>query len=120
MQTKYQVDASVGPVLKSCAIGVLLLFHSFTAYADQLLAQEKNCMACHAVGRKLVGPSFEAVAQRYAGLRGAQSSIAASMLSGSTGKWGAASMPPQSNLNASDAERLAGWILSFQSAAATH
>lgn len=114
MQTKIQVGASIGPMLKSCAIGVILVCHSFTAYADERIAWEKNCMACHTVSKKLVGPSFEAVAQRYGGKPGAQSTVAVSMVSGSTGKWGPASMPPQSNLSASDAERLAGWILSLQ------
>jgi cytochrome c len=114
MKMKSQVGASIATVLKSCVIGGILVCHSFTTYADERLAREKNCMACHAVSKKLVGPSFEAIAQRNAGQRGAPGSVAASMVSGSSGKWGPASMPPQSHLNASDVETLAGWILSLQ------
>jgi len=37
------------------------------ALADQALATAKNCMACHAVEKKLVGPSYKDVANKYAG-----------------------------------------------------
>lgn len=94
--------------------GAILVSLGFTARADERLARERNCMACHSVGKKLVGPSFEAVAQRYAVQSGAQNIIITSMINGSTGKWGSTSMPAQPNLGASEAEKLAGWILSLQ------
>ena len=37
------------------------------SFADEALAKSKNCMACHAVDKKLVGPSYKDVAKKYAG-----------------------------------------------------
>ncbi|MGE0499248.1 MAG: c-type cytochrome, partial [Ramlibacter sp.] len=41
------------------------------AFADLALATSKNCMACHAVDKKLVGPAYKDVAAKYAGDKGA-------------------------------------------------
>ena len=43
------------------AAGSLL---ALPAVADQALATAKNCMACHAVDRKLVGPAYKDVAKK--------------------------------------------------------
>jgi cytochrome c len=47
------------------------------AMADQALAASKNCMACHAVDKKLVGPSYKDVAAKYAGQKDAVDKLAA-------------------------------------------
>lgn len=120
MEVKFQRGTPFRSLLGSLAVGFVIGCHCLAAQADERLAREKNCMACHSVARKLVGPSFEAVAQRYAGQRGAPATIVASMVNGSAGKWGGASMPAQAGPNAVDAERLAGWILSLQPAAAAN
>jgi cytochrome c len=120
MEVKFQRVTPFRSLLGALAVGVVIGCHGPAAQADERLAREKNCMACHSVARKLVGPSFEAVAQRYAGQRGAPATIAASMLNGSPGKWGGASMPAQAGLDAAEAERLAGWILSLQPAGAAN
>ncbi|MFB1016787.1 MAG: cytochrome C', partial [Burkholderiaceae bacterium] len=59
------------------------------AIADMALAKSKNCMACHAVDRKLVGPSYKDVAAKYAGDAAAADKLAAKIMKGGSGVWGA-------------------------------
>ena len=67
------------------------------AIADEALAKSKNCMACHAVDKKLVGPSYKDVAKKYAGDAKAVDALAVKIVKGSEvgkGNWGAVPMPP--------------------------
>ena len=81
------------------------------AMADLALATSKNCMACHAVDKKLVGPSYKDVAAKYADQADAKDQLIQSIRQGSKGKWGQMAMPPQAQLSAGDAQKLAMWVL---------
>lgn len=81
------------------------------AFADLALAQSKNCMACHAVDKKLVGPSYKDVAGKYAGQKDAVDKLAAKILKGGSGVWGPVPMPANTQVNDADAKKLAAWIL---------
>ena len=72
------------------------------AMADEALAKAKNCMACHAVDKKLVGPSYKDVAKKYAGDAKAVDALAAKIMKGGSGVWGAIPMP--ANPQVSDAD----------------
>ena len=82
------------------------------ALADQALATSKNCMACHAVDKKLVGPSYKDVAKKYAGQKDAVDKLAAKIRGGGSGVWGVIPMPANPQVNEVDAKKLATWILS--------
>ena len=82
--------------------------------ADEALAKSKNCMACHAVDKKLVGPSYKDVAAKYAGQAGAADKLAEKIIKGSSGVWGPVPMPANSQVNADDAKKLANWVLSLK------
>jgi cytochrome c len=82
------------------------------AVADQALATAKNCMACHAVDRKLVGPAYKEVAKKYAADKGATDSLAIKIQKGGSGVWGAVPMPANPQVTDADAKKLAAWILS--------
>lgn len=84
------------------------------AMADEALAKAKNCMACHAVDKKLVGPAYKDVAAKYAKEAGAADKLAAKIQKGGSGVWGAVPMPPNANVNADEAKKLATWILSLK------
>ena len=58
------------------------------AMADMALAKSKNCMACHAMDKKLVGPSYQAVAQKYTGDKAAAAKLATKIMKGGAGVWG--------------------------------
>lgn len=79
--------------------------------ADPALAASKNCMACHAVDKKLVGPAFNDVAKKYAGQAGAADKLAAKIMKGGSGVWGAIPMPANPQVSEAEAKKLAAWVL---------
>lgn len=81
------------------------------AMADLALATSKNCMACHAVDKKLVGPAYKDVAAKYAGQKDAADKLAAKIMKGGSGVWGPVPMPANTQVNEAEAKKLAAWIL---------
>jgi cytochrome c len=69
------------------------------------------CAACHALDKRVVGPSFKEVAAKYAGDAGAAARLAAKIRAGGQGAWGNVPMPPNAGLSEGDAKTLAGWVL---------
>ena len=78
--------------------------------ADEALAKAKNCMSCHAVDKKLVGPSYKDVAAKYKGDVGAAEALATKVKAGGKGVWGQIPMPPN-NVTPEEAKKLATWVL---------
>ena len=84
------------------------------AFADPALAEKKNCLACHQVDKKLVGPSYKEVAAKYAGQKDAAAKLAEKIQKGGTGVWGQIPMPANPQVNADEAKTLATWVLSLK------
>ena len=84
------------------------------AFADQALATAKNCMACHAVANKLVGPAYKDVAKKYAGQKDAADKLALKIIKGGSGVWGAVPMPANAQVNEAESKKLAAWVLSLK------
>jgi len=84
------------------------------ALADQALATAKNCMACHAVDKKLVGPSYKDVAGKYAGQKDAVDKLAVKIVKGGSGVWGPVPMPANAQVNEAEAKKLAAWVLTLK------
>lgn len=84
------------------------------AFASPELAQKKNCMACHATDKKLVGPAYKEVAAKYAGDKAAADKLAEKILKGGSGIWGPVPMPANPQVNAAEAKQLAQWVLSVK------
>lgn len=97
---------------KSLLLVVLLSVTAMPAMANLQLAQKNNCTACHAVDRKLVGPSYKDVAARYAGDKGAEAKMAGKIKAGGSGVWGPVPMPPNPQISDADVKALAKWVLS--------
>jgi len=99
--------------MKALAIAVALVAGTFagSVHADEALAKEKACTACHAVGKKLVGPDYAEVAKKYKGDKGAPDKLVQSIVKGSQGQYGPIPMPPN-KVTEDEARRLAAWILS--------
>jgi cytochrome c len=83
------------------------------AIADEAMAQKKNCLACHAVDKKVVGPSYKDVAKKYAG-QDVTAKLATKIMKGGSGTWGAIPMPANPQVNQTEAESLAKWIISMK------
>ncbi len=84
---------------------------STPALADLALATAKNCMACHAVDKKLVGPSYKDIAAKYAGQADAVDRLASKVVKGGSGAWGPVPMPANAQINDADAKKLVAWIM---------
>lgn len=96
-------------LLLCLAVGVLA---SNGALASADLAKSKNCMACHAVATKLVGPAFKDVAVKYAGQKDAEEKMTQKIIKGGSGVWGAVPMPANPQLTEAESQSLAKWVLS--------
>jgi len=81
------------------------------AMADLALATSKNCMACHAIDKKVVGPAYKDVAAKYAGQKDAVDKLASKIMKGGAGVWGPVPMPANTQVNAAEAKKLAAWVL---------
>ncbi len=84
---------------------------SAPAWADLQLATAKNCMACHAVEKKLVGPSYKDIAAKYTGQTDAAAKLEAKVIKGGAGVWGPVPMPANSQVTAAEAKQLVAWVL---------
>ena len=84
------------------------------AMAQMELAQAKNCLACHAVDKKLVGPAYKDVAAKYAGQKDAVDKLAAKIIKGGSGVWGPVPMPANPQVNEAEAKKLAAWVLTLK------
>jgi cytochrome c len=84
---------------------------STPALASADLAQKKNCMACHATDKKLIGPAYKDVAAKYAGQKDAADKLAEKIVKGGVGVWGQVPMPANPQVTAAEAKTLATWIL---------
>lgn len=103
--------------MKSSLIALAALAASLSApaaFASADLAQKKNCMACHAVDKKLVGPSYKDVAAKYAKDKDAVKKLSEKIVKGGSGVWGPVPMPPNAQVSADEAKQLATWVLSIK------
>ena len=99
--------------MKSLAV-LLLAAAAGPVFAQADLAQKKNCMACHAVDKKVLGPAYKDVAAKYAGQKDAADKLAAKVMKGGTGVWGNIPMPANPQVSEAEAKQLVGWILTLK------
>jgi cytochrome c551/c552 len=91
-------------------LAVLAVAHVGPTQANMDLAREKNCLACHAVDKPLLGPAYQDVAARYRGQSGAVDMLTAKVLKGGAGVWGTMPMPP-GQVTPAQARQLVQWVL---------
>jgi cytochrome c len=84
------------------------------AFADQALATAKNCMTCHTVDKKVVGPAYKDVARKYASQKDATAQLVVKVMKGGSGVWGATRMPANTQVNEAEARKLVTWILALK------
>ena len=98
-------------VLVCLSVSVAAL--SPVAHASLQLAQKGGCIGCHATDKKLVGPSYKDVADKYKGQKDASAKLFDKVRHGGTGVWGTIPMPPSGADKLSDADLKAviEWVL---------
>jgi len=97
-------------VLAVAALGLVVA--SGPVFAQAELAKQKNCLACHAIDKKLVGPAYKDVAAKYKGDKDAAAKLAKKIREGGVGVWGQVPMPANPQVNEQEAMSLAKWVLS--------
>src|SRR3954463_13792750 len=99
------------PMKRALFVLAALAAISAPVLADQALATAKNCMSCHAIDKKLVGPAYKDVAAKYAGQKDAVDKLSAKIMKGGAGVWGPIPMPANTQVNEAEAKKLAAWVL---------
>ena len=89
------------------------LVAAMPARANADLAQKKNCLACHTVDKKVVGPAYKEVAAKYKGDKTAVAKLTEKIQKGGVGAWGQVPMPPNP-VTPDEAKTLATWVLSLK------
>ena len=93
------------------ATAVALSCASGAAMANADLAKAKNCLACHASDKKVVGPAYQEVAAKYAKDKDAPGKLAKKIREGGVGVWGQIPMPANPQVSEAEAATLAKWVL---------
>ena len=106
MKKLMMIVAAAGLVLAGSAQAV-------DAEKAKALAQSKNCLACHAIDKKLVGPAYTEIAKKYKGNKDAEAMLMKKVINGGGGVWGTIPMPPNP-VKEDEAKLLVQWILSLQ------
>lgn len=92
------------------AVTLCLGFGSVPVWASLDLTKKHACIACHAIDKKVLGPSYQDIAAKYKGQADGVAKLTASIRTGGSGKWGPVPMPPQAQLTDIEAKTLAEWI----------
>jgi cytochrome c len=87
---------------------------SMPALASPDLAAKKNCVACHALDKKVIGPGYKDVAAKYAGQKDAADKLAQKIMKGGSGVWGQVPMPANPQVTEAEAKQLAAWVLTVK------
>lgn len=110
-EAKEAVASAVAAAATAAGVGAVA---PLSAVEAENLAKAKNCMACHAIERKLVGPSYQEVAQKRAGEEGALAMLTEKIQKGGSGVYGPVPMPPNPQVTADEANQLAQWVLGLK------
>ena len=95
----------------ACAVAVAAAF-ALPASANEKLAASSGCTSCHAVDKKLIGPSFKDIAAKYKGNKAAEADLVKKVKGGSKGVWGDMPMPPNAHVKDEDVKSIVQWVLS--------
>ena len=94
--------------------GVLATGAARAADAGEELLKKSGCTACHAVDKKVVGPSYKEVAAKYRGDAKAPALLFEKVKKGGSGVWGPVPMPPNASVSDADVKTLVTYILSLK------
>jgi cytochrome c len=102
-------------ILGAAAAAVSIsLAASSPAMASEELAKKHNCLACHSVDKKIVGPAYKDVAAKYRGDKNAEAMLFEKVKKGGVGTWGQIPMPPNATVPDADIKALVKWVLSLK------
>lgn len=95
----------------ACSLVLLSFGAAGIAHASAELARAKNCAACHATDKTLIGPAYRSIASRYADDRNALAQLTRKVREGGVGVWGSVPMPANPQVSPEEAQILVRWVL---------
>lgn len=109
-------------MILALAMGAVALFAMVLAVESgraaiplgEQLFKKNDCTTCHAVDHKVVGPSYQDVAKKFAGQPNATQTLVEAIKKGHVGTWGQVPMPPHPNISNADLKEIVSWILSLK------
>ena len=96
-------------LLMMAAAGVLA---TPVVQADEALLKKHNCVACHQIDKKVVGPAYKDVAKKYKGQKDIAVKLAEKVKKGGQGAWGPVPMPPNPQVPDADIKKMVEFVLS--------
>jgi cytochrome c len=103
---------SIKNLAKAIALSAAVALPAMSTASEEL-AQKNNCLACHSIDGKLVGPSFKEISEKYKGDDAAAALLADKVKNGGGGTWGAIPMPPNPAVSDDDIAAIVEWALSL-------
>jgi cytochrome c len=116
----------MGPIImkksiKNWTLTSMLVFAMITSLGNakaaesaEPLAKANNCLLCHGVDTKILGPAYKDVAKKYKGDKTAEARLIAKVKAGGSGVWGDSAMPPNSpQVKDEDIKTIVKWVLSL-------
>ena len=106
---------SIVTLLAAAAVAALVIpAHAADSKSAEALAQQSGCLACHTVDKKLVGPSYKEIADRYRNDKGAEANLFKKVKEGGKGAWGDIPMTPSAHVKDQDIKTIVEWILTVK------
>ncbi len=96
-------------IVLAAAAGAAVL--AAPAQADEALAKKHQCLACHQMDKKSVGPSYKDIAKKYKGQADAVAKLSEKVKKGGSGVWGPIPMAPNPAVPDADIRKLVEWVL---------
>jgi len=87
---------------------------SVTDTAGMALIAKNDCLTCHKIDQKIIGPAYIDVANKYTSSPAVIDTLAMKVIKGGSGNWGTAAMLPHPNLSMGDAREMVQYILSLK------
>jgi cytochrome c len=100
-----------GAVFVAASFGVCAAEQPVSSANARAIARSNACMGCHAIDRKLVGPSFQQIAEKYKGQAQASAQLEKKVKNGGSGVWGPIPMPSHPRMGDADIKTVVAWIL---------
>jgi cytochrome c len=98
-------------MIRNIVFAAAFVLSAAPALASPQLAQQHSCTSCHTADKKIVGPSWNEIAKKYAGDAGAEAALAAKVKKGGGGVWGPVPMPPNVTVKDADIQALVKFVL---------
>lgn len=110
--TKTEETSTPAPAAPEKELSFDEMYKDNPDYVDGLaLVKGSDCQSCHMVERKIVGPAYKDVAEKYESTEEIIDTLANRVIKGNSGVWGEVPMPAHPGLSQEDAKKMIKYVL---------